>query len=80
MNRGSLKTRFISEVDGDDSENLQKNCYVADILNNLTFDYNNVIPFVNEVEKKCFGFYSLIWRLLMKIIDYSGIYRDVASL
>ena len=29
MNRGSLKTRFISEVDGDDSENLQKNCYVA---------------------------------------------------
>ena len=30
MNRGSLKTRFISEVDGDDSENLQKNCYVAE--------------------------------------------------
>lgn len=32
MNRGSLKTRFISEVDGDDSENLQKNCYVAVFL------------------------------------------------
>ena len=32
MNRGSLKTRFISEVDGDDSENLQKNCYVADFI------------------------------------------------
>ena len=32
MNRGSLKTRFISEVDGDDSENLQKNCYVALLL------------------------------------------------
>ena len=42
MNRGSLKTRFISEVDGDDSENLQKNCYVAKnstILAQLSGEY-----------------------------------------
>ena len=53
MNRGSLKTRFISEVDGDDSENLQKNCYVAQSLNaRRKLRTTNMVEFQNKELKK----------------------------
>ena len=40
------------------------------------FDLDNVLPYVIESERYCFGFYSLLWRLIMKSIGYTGVYRD----
>ena len=40
------------------------------------FDLDNVLPYVMESERYCFGFYSLLWRLIMKSIGYTGVYRD----
>ena len=51
MNRGSLKTRFISEVDGDDSENLQKNCYVAfDFLDGHVLSFRLKVPDLANID------------------------------
>lgn len=51
----------------------------TDILESK-LDCNNVLSYVTEINRYCLGFYSLIWRLIMKIIDYEGVYRDVATL
>ena len=44
------------------------------------FDLENVLPYLLQAEQYCFGFHSLIWRLIMKAIGYEGVYRDEAKM
>lgn len=46
----------------------------------VPFDPNKPDEYFNECENKCFAFYSLIWRVIMKAIGYNGIYKNVAEL
>ena len=44
------------------------------------FDEANVSAYIDECESKCFAFYSLIWRIIMKAIGYRGtVFHDVAT-
>ena len=43
-------------------------------------DLDNIVPYLLKAEQYCFGFHSLIWRLIMKAIGYDGVYRDEAKM
>ena len=44
-----------------------------------TFDDENSSAYVEEVENKCFLYHALVWRFIMKVIGYKGMYIDVAT-
>lgn len=44
------------------------------------FDPKDSSKYFDESEETCFGFHSLIWRLIMVAIDYHGICRDLPRL
>lgn len=45
----------------------------------VEFKPENPEPYIEVSERKCFEYYALIWRLIMHVIGYEGIYCDVAS-
>ena len=44
------------------------------------FEPENPEPYIEVSERKCFEYYALIWRLIMHMIGYDGVYRDVAGI
>ena len=44
------------------------------------FDEDDNTGYVDEIENKCFIYHALIWRFIMKVIGYEGMYIDVANL
>lgn len=45
----------------------------------VSFDPQDPEPYIEVSERKCFEYYALIWRLIMHIIGYDGLYCDVAG-
>lgn len=67
----------------------KEDCFLLDLRNKILhgsdvlepkFNLDNIIPYFLKAEQYCFGFYSLIWRLIMKAIGYEGVYRDEAKM
>jgi hypothetical protein len=46
----------------------------------VQFDEDDNTGYVDEIENKCFIYHALIWRFIMKVIGYEGMYIDVANL
>lgn len=46
----------------------------------VPFEPENPEPYIEVSERKCFEYYALIWRLIMHVIGYDGVYRDVAGI
>ncbi len=45
----------------------------------VPFEPENPEPYIEVSERKCFEYYTLIWRLIMHTIGYKGTYCDVAG-
>lgn len=45
----------------------------------VSFESDNPEPYIEVSERLCFEYFALIWRLIMHIIGYKGIYRDEAG-
>lgn len=43
------------------------------------FDEENSSAYVEEVENRCFLYHALVWRFIMKVTGYEGMYIDVAT-
>ena len=43
------------------------------------FDEKNSSTYVEEIESRCFLYHALVWRFIMKVIGYEGMYIDVAT-
>ena len=43
------------------------------------FDEKNSSAYVEEIESRCFLYHALVWRFIMKVIGYEGMYIDVAT-
>ena len=45
----------------------------------VPFESENPEPYIEVSERKCFEYYALIWRLIMHVIGYKGVFRDEAG-
>lgn len=46
----------------------------------VPFELDAPEQYIDASEGKCFEYYALIWRLIMHVIRYDGVYRDVAGI